>query len=136
MKLVGIAGGQATNLFEDQDERTRESIILFTPALTDKLLDCCSNTMLTALTLQDGNRYLSAVEAEVKGVLPKGLPFVYVQSRIASPSPTTTLRPEAIALAVFGGIAGFATPPDRWAGHQPPDPPEGRRPRRHPGPRR
>ena len=54
--------------------------MLFTPALTNKLLACCSNDMMSALTLQGGNRYLSAVEAEVKRVLPKGLPFVYVQS--------------------------------------------------------
>ena len=108
VKLVGIAGGQATNLFEDQDEAEGQSIELFTPALTDKLLACCSNTMLTALTLQDGNRYLSAVETEVKGVLPKGLPFVYVQVEDRVAIANDTLRPEAIALAVFGGIAGIA----------------------------
>ncbi len=108
VKLVGIAGGQATNLFEDQDEAQGQSIVLFTPALTDKLLACCSNTMLTALTLQDGNRYLSAVETEIKGVLPKGLPFVYVQVEDRVAIANDTLRPEAIALAVFGGIAGIA----------------------------
>ena len=100
--------GQATNLFQDQDEAQGQSIMLFTPALTDKLLACCSNTMLTALTLQDGNRYLSAVETEIKGVLPKGLPFVYVQVEDRVAIANDTLRPEAIALAVFGGIAGIA----------------------------
>ena len=83
VKLVGIAGGQATNLFQDQDEANSGSIMLFTPALTDKLLACCSNLMLSAicrsLPLQDGNRYLAAVETEIRGVLPKGLPFVYIQ---------------------------------------------------------
>ena len=108
VKLVGIAGGQATNLFEDQDEAQGQSVVLFTPALTDKLLACCSNTMLTALTLQDGNRYLSVVETEIKGVLPKGLPFVYVQVEDRVAIANDTLRPEAIALAVFGGIAGIA----------------------------
>ncbi len=82
--------------------------MLFTPALTNKLLACCSNTMLSALTLQDGNRYLSAVETEIKGVLPKGLPFVYVQVEDRVAIANDTLRPEAIALAVFGGIAGVA----------------------------
>ena len=108
VRLTGIAGGQATELFEDQDEAQGQSIVLFTPALTDKLLACCSNTMLTALTLQDGNRYLSAVEAAIKGVLPKGLPFVYVQVEDRVAIANDTLRPEAIALAVFGGIAGVA----------------------------
>jgi hypothetical protein len=108
VELVGIAGAQVTNLFQDQDEANNQAIMLFTPALTNKLLACCSNTMLTALTLQDGNRYLSAVEAEVKGVLPKGLPFVYVQVKDRVATANDTLRPEAIALAVFGGIAGIA----------------------------
>ena len=108
VKLVGIAGAQATNLFEDQDEAQGQSIQLFTPALTNKLLACCSNTMLSALTLQDGNRYLSAVETEIKGVLPKGLPLVYVQVEDRVAIANDTLRPEAIALAVFGGIAGVA----------------------------
>ena len=108
VKLVGIAGAQATNLFEDQDEAQGQSLVLFTPALTDKLLACCSNTMLSALTLQDGNRYLSAVETEIKDVLPKGLPFVYIQVEDRVAIANDTLRPEAIALAVFGGIAGIA----------------------------
>jgi hypothetical protein len=108
-KLVGIAGGQATSLFEDQDEATNESLMLFTPALTDKLLACCSNDMLSALTLQGGNRHLTAVETEVKSVLPKGLPFVYVELRDRLAVADSTLRPESIALGVFGGIAGVAT---------------------------
>ncbi len=108
VRLVGIAGAQATNLFEDQDEAQGTAIELFTPALTNKLLACCSSSMLTALTLQDGNRYLSAVEEEIKGVLPKGLPFVYVQVKDRVAIANDTLRPEAIALAVFGGIAGIA----------------------------
>ena len=62
MKLVGITGGQATTLFQDQDAAHSQSIMLFTPALTNKLLACCSNDMVSGLTLQDGNRYLSTVE--------------------------------------------------------------------------
>ena len=83
-------------------------MMLFTPALTDKLLACCSNDMISGLTLQGGNRYLAAVESEVRRVLPKGLPFVYVQSETAEATADATLRPEAIALGVFGGIAGVA----------------------------
>ena len=135
VKLVGIAGAQATNLFEDQDEAQGQSIMLFTPALTDKLLACCSNTMLTALTLQDGNRYLSAVETEIKGVLPKGLPFVYVQVEDRVAIANDTLRPEAIALAVFGGIAGIAALLIAGQVVSRRHPPESRRPRHHPGPR-
>ncbi len=109
--------------------------MLFTPALTDKLLACCSNTMLSALTLQDGNRYLSAVETEIRSVLPKGLPFVYVQVKDRVATANDTLRPEAIALAVFGGIAGVAALLIAGQVDQPSHPPENDRPRHHPGSR-
>jgi hypothetical protein len=108
VKLVGIAGGQATTLFQDQSNADNGSIMLLTPALTNKLLLCCSNDMISALTLQDGNRHLSTVESEVRNVLPKGLPFIYVQLESIEATANRTLRPEAIALGVFGGIAGVA----------------------------
>ncbi len=109
VKLVGIGNGQATTLFQDQDSADQGTIMLFTPALTNKLLECCSNDMLSALTLRGGTRHLAAVEQEVRRVLPAGLPFVYVESQQIIATADATLRPEAIALAVFGGIAGLAT---------------------------
>jgi hypothetical protein len=108
VKIVGITGGQATTLFQDQGSANGQAIMLFTPALTNKLLACCSNSMLSALTLQGGDRHLAAVEAAMKRVLPKGLPFVYVQSADIIAKANATLRPETIALNVFGGITGVA----------------------------
>jgi ABC-type antimicrobial peptide transport system permease subunit len=108
-KLVGIVGQQATTLFRDQDDANGNSIMLFSPALTNKLLACCSNDMLSALTLREGNRYLAPTESAVRQLLPKGLPFVYVQLSSVEETANDTLRPEAIALGVFGGIAGVAT---------------------------
>jgi MacB-like periplasmic core domain/FtsX-like permease family len=108
MRLVGLTGGQATTMFQDQDNANGAAIMLFTPAFTNKLLECCSNTMLSGLTLEEGNTFTSAVEAEVKDVLPKGVPFVYVQSEDIEATANETLRPEAIALGVFGGISGVA----------------------------
>ena len=46
VKLVGITTGQATTLFQDQDSANGQSIMLFAPALTNKLLACCSNDMV------------------------------------------------------------------------------------------
>ena len=109
LKLVGIGNGQATTLFQDQDSASQGTIMLFTPALTNKLLECCSNDMVSALTLRGGNRYLPVVEQEVRHALPAGLPFVYVESQQILATADATLRPEAIALGVFGGIAGLAT---------------------------
>jgi hypothetical protein len=109
VRLVGIGGGQATTLFRDQDDDSGSALMLFTPALTNKLLECCSNDMISALTLRGGDRYVASTEAAVRQVLPKGLPFVYVQSSSVQATANETLRPEAIALAVFGAIAGVAT---------------------------
>ena len=108
LKIVGIVGGQATTLFQDQDNANGQSIMLFAPALTNKLLACCSNDMVSALTLQGGDRHLAAVEAAVKRALPKGLPFVYQESQSIITTANATLRPETIALNVFGGITGIA----------------------------
>ncbi len=108
VKLVGIGGGQATTLFQDQDNANGQSTMLFTPALTNKLLACCSDDMISALTLQGGDSHLSAVEAAVKSALPRGLPFVYIESQNILSTASATLRPEAIALSVFGGITGIA----------------------------
>ncbi len=108
LKLVGIAAGQATTLFEDQDNANGQSIMLLAPALTNKLLACCSDDMISALTLQGGDRHLPAVEAAVKRSLPKGLPFVYQESQSIIATANATLRPETIALNVFGGITGVA----------------------------
>src|ERR1700677_3492221 len=108
VKLVGITDGQATTLFEDQDDANGQSIMLFAPALTNKLLNCCSNDMISALTLRGGDRHLSAVEAAVKRALPKGLPFVYQESESIITTANATLRPETIALNVFGGITVIA----------------------------
>ena len=109
LKLVGIIGGQATTLFQDTDGDTTGATELLSPALTNRLLICCSNISLSGLTLRDGNVHLSAVESEVKALLPKGFPFVAVESQAVEATAEATLRPEAIALAVFGGIAALAT---------------------------
>ncbi len=108
MKLVGIGATSVDSLFQDQDNASSNQIELFTPAFTRKLLTCCSNDMESGIALDDGTRYLSAVESEIRSVLPKKLPFTYVQAPDVEARAERTLKPEAIALGVFGGIAGLA----------------------------
>jgi hypothetical protein len=107
-KLVGVGAVDVNALFQDQDNAMSSSIELFTPALTRKLRVCCSNDMESALTLDGGNRFYGKVEAELRAILPKGLPFTYIQAPDVLARAERTLRPESIALAVFGGIAGLA----------------------------
>ena len=109
MRLVGIGATDVDSLFQDQDNANSDQIELFTPAFTHRLLACCSNDMQSGIALDDGTRYLSTVESEIRSILPKGLPFTYVQAPDVIGRAGRTLRPESIALAVFGGIAGLAT---------------------------
>ena len=107
--LVGVGAVDVDTLFQDQDNGGN-SIVLFTPAFTHKLLRCCTNAMESALTLDGGieSPYYTAVERELRAVLPKGVPFTYIQARDVEARAERTLKPETIALGVFGGIAALA----------------------------
>jgi hypothetical protein len=109
VKVVGIGATQATQMFEDQDGVASDSVELYTPAFTSKLLTCCSNSMKSGLTVTGGGRFDAVVEREIRAALPNGFPFVYVLSSDVEARASRTLRPEAIALAVFGGIAAVAS---------------------------
>jgi len=109
VKLVGVGAIQATNLMQDQVDTGNSSVVLFTPALTDRLDLCCVNTGLAALQLKGDSRHQSAVESEVARLLPKGLPAVFTQFSVIEAKAEQTIRPESIALGVFGLIAALAT---------------------------
>ena len=110
MKLVGVGAVDVDALFQDQDRPSSDQIELFTPAFTRRILVCCSNDMLSAITLQGGMQspYFAKVESELRAVLPKGVPFTYIQATDVLARAERTLKPESIALGVFGGIAGLA----------------------------
>ena len=110
MKLVGVGAVDVDSLFQDQDSASSNQIVLFTPAFTRKILVCCSNDMESAITLQGGvqSPYFAKVESELRAVLPKGVPFTYIQATDVLARAERTLKPESIALGVFGGIAGLA----------------------------
>ena len=110
MKLVGVGAIDLNGLFQDQGGVGIDQIELFTPAFTHSLLACCSNDMLSGITLQGGlqSPYYRNVESEVRALLPKGVPFTYVQATDVLARAERTLKPESIALGVFGGIAGLA----------------------------
>jgi hypothetical protein len=109
-KLVGVGAVDVDALFQDQDNHSSSQIELFTPAFSHKILKCCSSDMLSAITLQGGTQspYYPEVEAELRAVLPKGVPFTYVQATDILARAERTLKPESIALGIFGGISGLA----------------------------
>jgi hypothetical protein len=105
MRLTG------TVVFNDQvvlDEVDRfPALVLFTPALTRPL----SAGVIYArysLKLRGGAGAVPAVEREIIGALPKGITYSFHVTSVVEGQVDRTVRPEAIALAVFGVIALLA----------------------------
>ncbi len=107
-KLVSTGAVQPHDLLQDQVDTGSGSVVLFTPALTKRLLDCCVNTSISALQLDGGTLHQNQVESEIQKVLPKGLPFEFTAVSQIESTAAQTLRPESIALDVFGLIAALA----------------------------
>jgi hypothetical protein len=106
--LVSTGAVEPHSLLQDQVDEGNNSVILFTPALTKKLVTCCVNTALSALQLVAGTAHQNQVENEIAQVLPKGLPFDFTAISSIESTAEQTLRPESIALGVFGLIAALA----------------------------
>ncbi len=109
-RVVGVGTTSAANLVADQfDTDAGESAtVLFAPALTQRLLGCCADDTIVGVQLEGGNRYDGVVASEMTRLLPKGVPFSAVMASAVIAKAERAIRPESIALAVFGGIAGLA----------------------------
>jgi hypothetical protein len=110
-RLVGVGTTSAANLLADQfDTDAGESAtVLFAPGLTQRLLKCCADDTIAGVQLEGGTRYDAVVANEITRVLPRGIPFSAVMGSAVTARAERAIRPESIALAVFGGIAGLAT---------------------------
>lgn len=93
---------------QDDIDAGSATTVIATPALTRQLLSCCSNFSFTYLQLQRGSRDVPTVEAEVERIVPSVLPYDFYASSIDSIKADNAIKPAAIALAVFGLIAGLA----------------------------
>ena len=105
-KLVGLVE------FSDgvvQDEVDRyPTFALFTPALTDTLV-ARGMTFATYYGIQtaDGNRDVAAVERAFEGVTPPGDTIQYHITSLVAAKSERAIKPESIALGVFGVIAAL-----------------------------
>jgi len=106
--LVSTGAVEPHGLLQDQVDEGNNGVTLFTPALTKRLASCCVNTALGALQLVGGTAHQNRVENEIAKVLPKGLPFDFTEVSSIEATASQTLRPESIALGVFGLIAALA----------------------------
>ncbi len=105
MKIVGLV---AFNDAVIQDQVNRyPTDVLFTPALTRKIISTGAGVSLYGLQLYDGDRYVSKVEEEINQVVPPSLVEFHVNSQVESEA-EQTIRPDAVALDAFGGIAALA----------------------------
>lgn len=96
-------------LVQDDVDAGLDGGLLFTPALTRQLTRCCVSFTETAVRLDDGARDVAAAEAGIERVLPRGFPVVFYVASLTEAKAERALRPESIALGVFGGIAALAT---------------------------
>ncbi len=96
---------QAQNLIAD-DVDNSVSLAFFTPAFTRQFLACCTNYTASGIQVA-GRANLGRVDTELQGVLPPNFPAPIVVSTVVAKA-ERALKPESIALGVFGLIAALA----------------------------
>lgn len=108
LKLVGIVKDSA-QIVQDDDAALRDQLAVLTPALTRRLESCCAYYSYVSLQLNGGTRHEAAVVSAIRKITPDlgqaggaqtSTPLVAQAERV--------IRPEAIALGIFGLIAVLA----------------------------
>ncbi len=107
IKIVGIVVFSGDVIQDDIDALSSGQVLL-TPALTRELAPSYSYYSYTALRLTGGAVDAAKVEAEVSGLLPHGVSFGAYLTSATEAKAERAVKPEAIALAVFGGIVALA----------------------------
>lgn len=111
--LVGIAVPNSA-VIEDDAERSISGVVFLTPAFTARFNTCCTSGLVQyGLQLDHGASDDHEVENEVERVLLKytggqGGGFYISATSVTEAEAQRSIQPEAIALGVFGGIAGLA----------------------------
>ncbi|HEY7015807.1 MAG TPA: ABC transporter permease [Streptosporangiaceae bacterium] len=111
---IGVVGNQ---IVQDDIDTSRTGFLIGTPALDREFQPCCTGTSYIGLRLADGGRYDAAVDQDyvnlAVSIFGAGssqllqLLQVYNTAAIEAEA-QSAIRPEAIALGVFGLIAGLA----------------------------
>ena len=105
IQVVGIG------VFTDevvQDEVDRIPRVLVTPALTERERPLATYAW-TGLRLRDGAADVPAVKEQYLTVLPPGYPHFFRDTAVVEAQGQRAIRPQAVALGVFGVIALLAT---------------------------
>jgi hypothetical protein len=109
-KLVGIVVFNNHAVVHDDVDHF-VSYALFTPALTRSLVASSSfwPFVVYGLQLDHGSRDLAAVEREIIGLIPRGSEYNFYVPSVIEAEVQRAIKPETIALGVFGAIAAIAT---------------------------
>jgi hypothetical protein len=105
LRITGI-GFVSTEVVQDQLDKTPEMVL--TPALTKRLLTCCVTYAWSGLRLRHGAVDVGKVESGYLHLLPPGYPYFFHVTSVVESEAEQAVKPEAIALGVFGLIAGLA----------------------------
>ena len=107
--LVGIVVQSTAVVEDDVDAPSNANILAFPPARAAPLLSCCAYYTGTEVKVDGGGRAVAEVQSRITTLLPPGFsPFA------ANPAPAIVakaeraIKPESIALGVFGAIAALA----------------------------
>jgi len=111
LTVVGI-GVLAIQVVHDDIDSDRAGFLVGTPALLRKYESCCATNSYDGLQVSGGSRYNAAVEQEYEHLITtpatsNGQLVVYDTAAIEAEA-QQAIRPEAVALAVFGAIALLA----------------------------
>jgi hypothetical protein len=104
-KLVGIVVFPSQVVSDEVDRSP--TFVLFTPALTERVSQSALYPYY-GLVLDHGNADVAAVEREIIHLLPSGESYNFHVTSVVEGQVERATKPEAIALAVFGAIAGLA----------------------------
>jgi ABC-type antimicrobial peptide transport system permease subunit len=112
LRLVGIVVFPQT-VVQDGIDALGSQDAIFSQALTREAAQCCASYSSIALQVNGGARAVAAVKSKVDRLVGKGLAAAGADVGGGGPSLAVStaeraIRPEAIALGVFGGIAALA----------------------------
>jgi hypothetical protein len=110
VKLVGVVVF-ASSVIQDDINALSSATVLLSPALTRQLSSCCAYYSGSGLQLAGGARNAARVETEASRISPlvgSGVGGSSSKPALFETRAQRAIKPEAIALGVFGGIAGLA----------------------------
>jgi hypothetical protein len=106
--LVGIVL-TSDEVVQDDVDVANDNLFVFSAAVARPLLSCCTAYTPSSVVVAGGSRYDAVVQREISAVLPRGFPPFTVNSVTEGVTKAErAIKPESIALGVFGGIAALA----------------------------